>query len=133
MIDCYGDYSEEIMKLPVEQRAMIWAAFGERGISSRTIFSVMTRVVAYKDLFPYDWRWFDIPHDPADFRRCYLLLKLIPEWHERLEEMAQAFDKWRPFVDRWDEMTALWEQERENKDRMAPRLYELMQKCEGRK
>lgn len=130
MCDLYGNYSEEIMKLPVEQRAMMWATFGEQGISSRTIFSVMTGVLKYEREFPCDqWR-FNVPHDPADFRRCYLLLKLIPEWRERLDEMAKAFEKWRPFVDHWDEMTALWEQERKNRDRCAPKLFELMTRCE---
>lgn len=132
MCDRFGGYPEEIMKLPVEKRAMIWAAFGEQGVSSRTIFAVMTGVSEYGTTFPYDWKRFDAPHDPADFRRCYLLFKLIPEWRGRLGEVAQAFDKWRPFVDLWGEMTVLWEQERENKDHVAPKLFELMRRCEGK-
>lgn len=132
MCDRFGDYPEEILRLPVEQRAMIWAAHGEGCVSSNTIFSVMTGTMQCKDVFPRGWWRFNVPHDPGDFRRCYLLLKLIPEWRERLEEMADAFDYWRPFVDRWDEMTALYEQERENEDGMAPKLYELMKQCEGR-
>lgn len=132
MCDRYGEYPEDILSLPVEKRAMIWAVHGEGGVSSNTIFSVMTGTMQYKDVFPRGWWRFDVPHDPSDFRRCYLLLKLIPEWRERIGEMAEAFDKWRSFVDRWDEMTALYEQERENEDGMTPKLYELMKQCEGR-
>lgn len=132
MRDRYGNYPDEILQLPVEKRAAIWAAHGEVDISSNTIFVVMTGTIKYKEFFPEALWCFDVPHDPADFRRCYLLLKLIPEWRERLEEMVDAFDYWRPFVDRWDEMTALYEQERENEDGMAPKLYELMKQCEGR-
>lgn len=131
MCDRFGDYPAETLSLTVEQRAIMWAAFGEQGISSRTIFAVMTGAMAYEDAFPRDWARFDVPHDPSDFRRCYLLLKLIPEWRERLGEMAQAFYKWLPFVERWDEMTALYELERENPKGMCPKLYELMKKCEG--
>lgn len=93
MCDRFGDYPEEILRLPVEQRAIMWATFGEQGISSRTIFAVMTEAIQYKDVFPRDWARFNVPHDPPDFRRCYLLLKLIPEWRERLEEMADDFPK----------------------------------------
>lgn len=132
MCDRFGDYPEEILRLPVEQRAIMWATFGEQGISSRTIFAVMTEAIQYEDVFPRDWARFNVPHDPSDFRRCYLLLKLIPEWRERLEEMADDFPKWRPFVDSWDEMTALYEQERENPKGRCPKLYELMKQCEGR-
>lgn len=132
MCDRFGDYPEEILRLPVEQRAIMWATFGEQGISSSTIFAVMTEAIQYEDVFPRDWARFNVPHDPSDFRRCYLLLKLIPEWRERLEEMADDFPKWRPFVDSWDKMTALYEQERENPKGRCPKLYELMKKCEGR-
>lgn len=133
MCDRYGDYPQDIIcNLSAEQRAILWAAFGEQGISSRTIFGVMTGAIKHEDAFPRDWARFNVPHDPSDFRRCYLLLKLIPEWRERLEEMADAFDYWRPFVDHWDEMTALYEQERENAKGMCPKLYELMKQCEGR-
>lgn len=132
MCDRYGDYPEDILSLPVEKRAMIWAAHGEGGVSSNTIFAVMTGTMQYEKVFPRGWWRFDVPHDPSDFRRCYLLLKLIPEWRERIGEMAEAFDKWRPFVDHWDEMTALYEQERENAKGMCPKLYELMKQCEGR-
>ena len=130
MYDRFGDYPAETLSPTVEQRAIMWAAFGEQGISSRTIFAIMTGAIKHEDAFPRDWARFNVPHDPSDFRRCYLLLKLIPEWRERLEEMADAFPKWRPFVDRWDEMTALYEQERENPKGLCPKLYEQMTQCE---
>lgn len=46
MCELYGNYPEDILSLPVELRAMIWAAHGEGGVSSNTIFSVMTGTTA---------------------------------------------------------------------------------------
>ena len=55
-------------------------------------------------------RCFDVPHDPSDFGRCYRLLQLAPEWTARLEEVAQAYPAWEPFVREWDKLTAMYEQ-----------------------
>lgn len=62
----------------------------------------------------------------SDFRRCYLLLKFIPEWKQRLHEVAERFPKWKPFVEQWDELTQLYEEERENVDGKARKLYARM-------
>jgi len=66
----------------------------------------------------------DVPHDPADFGRCYRLLELRPDWRGRLQEVADVFADWQPLVDRWDELEKLWEEE--SKGDEAPRLYELL-------
>ena len=106
----------------------MWLANGETGISSKTIHAVLTGMVD-NTVFNTSPSWFryDTPHDPSDFRRCYLLLKFIPEWKQRLHEVAERFPEWKPFVEHWDELTQLYEEERENVDRKAHKLYARMQ------
>lgn len=84
-----------------------WVHNGDTGISSLTIWSVMT------GLEPPDGDTFrpGIPSDPSDFGRCYRLLKIMPSWRPRLPEVAAIYPNWKPLVDVWDELTALYEEE----------------------
>ena len=66
------------------------------------------------------------PADPDDFGRCYRLLALIPEWRPRLGEVSALFRKWKPLVDHWAELEALYQEEVPNHRGSAPRLYALM-------
>lgn len=94
-----------------------WLLSGDTGISSYTICAVMT---GSKMKGP------DVPHDPSDFGRCYRLLQNFPEWRARLPEVAAAYPIWGPMVAAWDELTALYEEEKQNKSGKAPELYERM-------
>lgn len=66
----------------------------------------------------------DIPYDPGDFGRCYRLLQHFPEWHTRLPEVAAKYPVWGPMVKAWDELTALYEEEKQSGK--APKLYKRM-------
>lgn len=77
-----------------------WLLGNDTGISSMTIFSVMTGS---------NYSSPDVPHDMGDFGRCYRLLKLFPEWRQRLPEVAAKHKKWGPMVEAWDELTAMYE------------------------
>lgn len=101
--------------------AEAWMVSGDTGTSSITIWSVMRGVTP---------RHADIPYDPDDFGRCYRLLKVMPSWRARLGEVADRYPKWRPFVDAWDELTALYEEELASG--YLPRLYNRMEVCLGR-
>lgn len=127
-MDMYGNYPPEIMSLSVSERADLWIIAGETGISSRTIWAVMRGVNVDPEWEFFDRASFYPPSDPADFRRCYLLLRLIPEWRKRLWEIPLRFPWWNGVIWNWDELTALYEQERENPDGNAPLLYERMKK-----
>jgi len=59
-----------------------WLHGLDTGVSSETIYSVMT---GHNVLTCGEG---DAPHDPGDFGRCYRLLKLFPEWRERLAEVV---------------------------------------------
>ena len=95
-----------------------WIIGNDTGISSKVIWSVMMGA----DITKMDG---DVPHDPADFGRCYRLLKLFPEWRNRLDEVATILPKWKPMVREWETMEYLYE-----KDVSSGRcsdLYEFMQ------
>ena len=103
---------------------MEWILKGEIGISSKTIWSVMCGVEFIEgSRCGFN---FDVPQDPDDFKRCHKLLQEIPEWRDRLDEVAFVFPKWKPMVDNWERMTELYLEEIPDGNGRAPKLYALM-------
>lgn len=99
-----------------------WLRSARTGTSSLTIHHVFTGRQLDRDA--------DVPYDPADFGRCYDLLKIAPpHWRENLEEVARRYPRWRGLVDRWSECEALYEEEFPSG--RAPKLYKLMQELHG--
>lgn len=94
---------------------------GERGTSSLTMFAVMIdpqlRILGIKK------EEFGHPHDPDDFRRCYLLLKTVPEWKEKLHLMKAVSPVWEKLVDNWSLFTEMLEELMRGK---TNNLYDLM-------
>lgn len=118
----FSSFSLDMPSNPSAKEVMDWVLNGDAGTSSKTIAQVMLGVEV--DGSDVSLTGPDVPHDPSDFKRCHLLLERFPQWRERLPEMAKAYKAWTPFVERWDEMTVLYEQEREQG--RAPLLYKLM-------
>jgi len=109
-----------------------WLFGPDTGISSKTIMSVLSTGAARIGAEVSLGRWgADVPHDPSDFGRCYRLLQTFPQWRDRLNEVAAKFPKWEPMVREWDRMTSLWEEEAPTGK--CPKLYDLMQKLQGRR
>jgi hypothetical protein len=105
--------------------AVAWLAHGERGISSNTVFTHLTGIDALRD-----WHS-DIPYDPADLRRCRLLLESCPELAAAFPKMREVSPAWDALVERWDELCKLMDDESPNwrkPDRYerAPKTYDLM-------
>lgn len=99
--------------LPDEMsRAVNWILNDDTGISSKTIWAVMMNA---------DYPDHDIPWDVADIGRCLRLLALMPEWADRLAEVAAAYPYWAPVIAAWGELQALYEKESPNESR--PKLY----------
>lgn len=73
------------------------------GVSSATIWTALTG----KKHMPFGWHP-DVPADPDDFYRCHKLLTLVDGWRSRLDEVVARFPKWKPFVDAWDELEAMY-------------------------
>lgn len=86
---------------PVPTTPQQWAAGRDTGISSMTIYSVVMGV-------PIDRA--DVPHDPADFGRCYRLLQLFPAWRQRLDQVAERHPTWARMVDEWSALELLYEE-----------------------
>ena len=87
-----------------------WIIEGDVGVSSKTIWAVMMGVaIKQRQCDEHDY---DTPHDPDDFKRCHKLIVLIPDWRERLNEVANIFPKWKPFIREWiklETMLSAWE------------------------
>lgn len=103
--------------LPVKDKALWWWEHGERGSSSETLWN----------FFMDRAGMINYPNDPDDFRRCYKLLKAIPEWRSELLEAKDLSGEWSRLIDKWDKLTEMLEEQfRTNK---ANGMYELMQEC----
>lgn len=100
-----------------------WLRNGERGISSETIFEVMTGI-------PLGQKHYT-PQDPSDFNRCYMLLLTVPEFRGRIKEVGEAFPAWKSLTDNWDELECLFEEESLREDRKAPKLYARLHELNG--
>ena len=109
-----------LAKSTPEGEVMAWLHNGDTGISSKTIWSVLTG----HPITNPNWHS-DVPHDPDDFGRCYRLLKIMPSWRDRLPEVAAKFPAWKPLVEAWGELTALYETELPKRN--CPKLYKRMQ------
>jgi len=106
---------------PEYERAIGWLHGNDTGASSKSIWTVMAGM-------PIENDHGDIPCDPSDFGRCYRLLQLIPEWEPGWRKAIEARNPaWGPFVEAWDTLVAIYEDELPNDDGKAPRLYAYMQ------
>lgn len=85
----------------IEDRALHWLSGRDTGASSKAIAAHMLGReqkghVAY-------------PSDESDFGRCHRLLKLIPEWRQRLPEMAKHSEAWAALVACWPDLERRFE------------------------
>lgn len=95
-----------------------WMSEGEHGISAKTMYSVLS---GNPILSP---NRYGFPHDPDDFRRCYLLLKFVPSWRNRIPEMASVSPIWAALAKNWDKLTEMLEAGM--KTGKAPEMYDFM-------
>ena len=112
-----------ILTPEIANKISIWALSGDTGVSSETIASIALGLTEEQRL----WH-FDTPSDDADFGRCYRLLKAIQELRAALPLVAEVFPKYRPLVEIWDELTALYE-----KDEAEEPVYEMVSRGRGRR
>ncbi len=97
----------------LEPAAQDWATVGDVGASSATIFTWMTGVkldhygdrdaAAMPTAFPLD---------PADLRRCRLLLEAVPSFAERFDAvMPKASPTWAALVNAWPNLCSTMDEE----------------------
>lgn len=115
----------------LSEAATRWLANGERGMSSNTIFTHLTGIDALDDGYKSH------PYDPADFRRCRLLLEQVPSLKPQLPKMAEVSKAWADLVYLWrdicDAMDAECPSWRETlAGSNTPTTYKLIQRAIGR-
>jgi hypothetical protein len=88
-----------------EKQLIKWFISGNTGISSIAITAQMTGNDTGRDFSDY-------PLDSADFGRCYKLLQAVPEFRQRISEMAERSPQWAILSKNWDELERLYEQDR---------------------
>lgn len=91
--------------LDLPESVLSWIAKGERGTSSETIVAALWGLN-----LTGRWGW-SHPHDPADLRRCLLLLRDSPETAARFQEMRTVSQEWRGLVDDWSMLERLFLEE----------------------
>ena len=79
-----------------------WIVNGETGISSKTLWAVFSGVETEKQQMD-SFGTYDVPKDGDDFRRCCLFVNQC-ELKDRLHEVVEVFPAWAPFIDNWDEL-----------------------------
>ncbi len=100
----------------VRDALLRWYAIGERGASSEAIARRLLRLPGR----PHH------PLDPADLRRCLLLLRRLPAGS--IGRMRGASPEWTVLVDHWAELTRLLRADMKADPRRAPTCYSRM--CE---
>jgi hypothetical protein len=97
-----------------------WIVNGSVGISSKTIWAVLQGIETNGDK----------PYDPDDFSRCYKLVKECNILQEDLEKVARTLPYWKPYIDNWEKLTEMYEQnDKENwVNSKKIGMYELMQR-----
>jgi len=75
----------EATDITIEERALKWALSGDTGVSSETLCAFMSGVPVQ--------RMPGSPSDASDRGRCIRLLKIIPEWIPRLNELTMLDNK----------------------------------------
>lgn len=83
----------------IAERAVAWWGSRDTGVSSQAI-------ARYMQGLPRDCT--RAPIDVYDFGRCVRLLDRIPEWHERLPEMAAYGAAWAEIVAAWDVLLPIY-------------------------
>ncbi len=122
--DCPKTWTEPILDTngkTERECADWWLIYGERGISSLTMFKHLDgRDFTRGNEWP--------PSDPDDFKRCYKLLEAVPQWKDQLHKMKPVSPGWEKLVDNWDKLTEMYEQNvRENwKNYKKIGMYEFM-------
>lgn len=122
--------AQQQAKPGLSHAATLWLAHGERCISSETMFTRLTGVDALGS------HGAGHPYDPADFRRCRLLLEAVPELQPLLPNMANESPAWAGLVEAWADICNTMDDETPNwrspRGERAPLTYQLIKTAIGR-
>lgn len=79
----------------LHERLLGWYVGGERGSSSEALAAALVEPPRK----PYSY-----PGDPADLRRCLLLIKAVPEAKGAIDVLALYSEQWTRLAAVWDEL-----------------------------
>lgn len=88
-----------------DKRAKWWWSHCSRGMSSEAMWHCFMKTGKGASHHP---------HDPDDFSRCYGLLKVVPEWKQRLHLLESLSPQWKSLVANWDKLTEMYEENVKN-------------------
>ena len=107
----------------IPRAAWEWLSSGDTGLSSETIWHVMTGLALPRA------HWFpSTPLDSGDFGRCHRLLERIPEWRDRLPEVAARYPEWTGLVREWTALSTLYADALAVKADPYRRMFEPLQR-----
>ncbi len=89
------------------ENSIWWSLNGEHGLSSKTIFNRLCMPPVKHLPLTNETH----PSDPDDFRRCYLLLKSVPQWKDKLYKLKNLNNPWDKLIENWDKLTELLEEQ----------------------
>ena len=127
----YGPgYLEKVRNLypNLSEQASYWLALGEQGTSSMSLFQEATGV----QILPASKNKITAPQDPADLKRCLLLIDAIPEARLAVDNLAVKHAKWASLAPIWDDLVAQFENEVPNwrtAGGKAPITYMMMKEA----
>jgi hypothetical protein len=102
---------------------MQWLINGERGLSS---MAMVAHITGRGGDASY-------PYDPADLRRCRLLVERVPVIRHKLAKMSTCSPTWARIIAVWGELCALMDAEapewRQGNWSSAPQTHELLRRC----
>lgn len=84
------------------ERAANWLQNGETGLSSLTIYHHLTGQEVPAPA---------VPTDADDLKRCIYLLKHVPEWADRLTELAVLTPQWAALTTAWPQLVNTFERD----------------------
>lgn len=99
-----------------------WIAFGEVGISSKTMWIALKNIKVVNPRMSMGEYY--VPSDPDDFSRCYKLVKFCHVERTGLDHIKSVFPFFAPIIDNWDGLVSFYEQKKHDK------LYERLRHFE---
>lgn len=109
--------NEQFNSEAIKQNVDWWIRNGEHGTSSKTLLKYTFGTDITRNCENH-------PLDPDDFRRCYLLIKAVPQLKNYLQRMNDVSSVWAGLVENWDKLTEMLEEQMRTKKPNG--MYEFM-------
>lgn len=118
---CCGVYGEELQMNDSERTSILnWMRSGDTGVSSETMALIATGATEGD---------FDAPYDPADFGRCYRLVKANPVIKESFLNISALVPQFTPILLNWDKCCKIFE--RDFPTGKSDELFKMINKWRG--